>query len=45
MERVRQPTSLIVTPGEKGEVSVLVDRVIQLVREGVTGNGFVGSVP
>ena len=37
MDRVRQPSSLIVTPAEKGEVSTLVDRVVQLVCDGVTG--------
>ena len=37
MERLRQPSSLIVTPEEKGEVSLLVDQVVNLVWEGVTG--------
>jgi hypothetical protein len=37
MDRVSQPSSLTVTPAEKGEVSTLVDRVVQLVRDGVTG--------
>src|SRR3954466_6122083 len=37
MDRVRQPSSLIVTPEEKVEVNMLVDRVVQLVRDGVTG--------
>ena len=37
MERLRQPSSLIVTPEEKGEVSHLVDQVVSLVWEGVTG--------
>src|SRR4051812_37768846 len=37
MERLRQPSSLTLTPEEKGEVSLLVDQVINLVREGVTG--------
>ena len=36
-ERLLQPSSLIVTPEEKGEVSLLVDQVVNLVREGVTG--------
>ena len=36
MERLRQPSSLTVTPEEKGEVSILVDQVVNLVREGVT---------
>ena len=40
MDRARQPSLLIVTPSEKGEVSMLVDRVVQLVREGVTGMGL-----
>ena len=37
MDRVRQPSSLTVTLAEKGEVSMLVDRVVQLVHDGVTG--------
>jgi hypothetical protein len=37
MERLRQPSSLVVNPEEKGEVSLLVDAVVNLVREGVTG--------
>ena len=36
MERVQQPTSLKVTPAEKAEVTVLMERVVQLVRDGVT---------
>ena len=37
MERLRQPSTLAVTPEEKGGVSLLVDQVVNLVREGVTG--------
>ena len=37
MERLRQPSSLTVTPEEKGEVSLLVGQVVDLVREGVIG--------
>lgn len=37
MDRVRQPPSLLKTPEEKVEVLTLVDRVVQLVRDGVTG--------
>src|SRR5215216_5091248 len=37
LERVRQPSSLIVTPEEKGEVSLLIDQVMKLVQDGVTG--------
>ena len=37
MERLLQPSSLTVTPEDKGEVSLLVDQVFNLVREGVTG--------
>ena len=37
MDRVSQPSLLIVTPVEKGEVSMLVDRVVQLVHDDVTG--------
>ena len=36
MDRVHQPSSLIVSLEEKVEVSMLVDRVIQLVCDGVT---------
>ena len=36
MERVQQPSSLKVTPAEKAEVNMLVERVVQLVRDGVT---------
>ena len=37
MDRVHQPSSLIVSLEEKVEVSMLVERVIQLVCDGVTG--------
>lgn len=36
MDRVHQPPSLLETPEEKAEVLMLVDRVVQLVRDGVT---------
>ena len=37
MARVEKPSALKVTPGEKAEVKVLVERVVHLIREGVTG--------
>ena len=37
MDRVRKPSSLKVLPEEKAQVKVLVDRVVQLIRDGVTG--------
>lgn len=37
MARVEKPSALKVTPAEKEEVKVLVERVVQLVRHGVTG--------
>ena len=37
MARVEKPSALKVTPTEKAEVKVLVERVVQLVRDGVTG--------
>ena len=37
MDRVEKPSSLKVTPAEKVEVNMLVDWVVQLVRDGVTG--------
>ena len=37
MERVRKPSSLKVAPEEKAQVKVLVERVVQLIRDGVTG--------
>ena len=37
MERVRKPSSLKVVPKEKAQVKVLVERVVQLIRDGVTG--------
>ena len=37
MERVRKPSSLKVVPEEKVQVKVLVKRVVQLIRDGVTG--------
>ena len=37
MERLHQPSSLTVAPEERGEVNLLVDQVVNFVREGVTG--------
>ena len=37
MDRVEKPSPLKVTPAEKVEVNMLVERVVQLVRDGVTG--------
>ena len=37
MERVEKPSPLKVTPAEKVEVKMLVEGVVQLVRDGVTG--------
>ena len=37
MARVEKPSALKVTPEEKVQVKVLVERVVQLVRDGVTG--------
>ena len=37
MDRVRKPSSLKVIPEEKAQVRVLVERVVQLIRDGVTG--------
>ena len=37
MARVEKPSSLRVIPEEKAQVKVLVERVVQLVRDGVTG--------
>ena len=37
MARVEKPSALKVTPGEKAEVMVLAERVVYLIREGVTG--------
>ena len=37
MERVREPSSLKVVSEEKAQVKVLVERVVQLIRDGVTG--------
>ena len=36
MARVEKPSALKVTPGEKVEVKVLVERVVQLIYDGVT---------
>jgi hypothetical protein len=36
MERIEKASSLKVTPAEKVEVTMLVERVVQLVRDGVT---------
>ena len=35
--RVEKPSPLRVTPAKKAEVNMLVERVVQLVRNGVTG--------
>ena len=37
MARVEKPSALKVTPAKKVEVKVLVERVVQLVQDGVTG--------
>ena len=37
MEQVRKPSSLKVVPEEKAQVKVLVERVVQLICDGVTG--------
>ena len=37
MDRVRKPSSLKVIPEEKAQVRLLVERVVQLIRDGVTG--------
>ena len=37
MDRVDKPSSLKVLPEEKAEVKMLVERMVQLVRDGVTG--------
>ena len=37
MDRVRKPSSLKVVPEEKVQVKVLVERVVQLIHDGVTG--------
>ena len=37
MARVEKPSALKVTTGERAEVQVLVERVVQLIRDGVTG--------
>ena len=37
MARVEKPSTLRVIPEEKVQVKVLVERVVQLVRDGVTG--------
>ncbi|SPT20405.1 unnamed protein product [Triticum aestivum] len=37
LDQAQKPVSLKVTPEEKAQVKVLVGRVVQLVREGVTG--------
>ena len=37
IERVEKPSPLRVTPAEKVKVNMLVERVVQLVRDGVTG--------
>ena len=37
MDRVNKPCSLKVVPKEKAQVKVLVEHVVQLIRDGVTG--------
>ena len=37
MARVEKPSALKVTPGQRAEVQVLVERVVQLIRDGMTG--------
>ena len=37
MDRVRKPSSLKVIPEENAQVKALVERVVQLIRDGVTG--------
>ena len=37
MDRVNKPSSLKVIPEEKADTKMLMDRVVQLVRHGVTG--------
>ena len=37
MARVEKPSALKVIPEERAQVKVLVERVVQLVRDGVTG--------
>ena len=37
MDRVEKPSPLKVLPEEKAHVKLLVDRVVQLIRDGVTG--------
>ena len=37
LARVEKPSSLKVVPEEKAQVKVLVERVVQLIRDGVTG--------
>ena len=37
MARVEKPSALKVTPEEKAQVRVLVERVVQLICDGVTG--------
>ena len=37
MDRVEKPSPLKVLPEEKAHVKVLVNRVVQLIRDGVTG--------
>ena len=37
MSRVNKPSSLKVVPEEKAQVKMLMERVVQLIRDGVTG--------
>ena len=37
MDRVNKPSSLKVVPEEKAQVKVLVERVVRLIHDGVTG--------
>ena len=37
MSRVNKPSSLKVIPEDKAQVKMLMERVVQLIRDGVTG--------
>ena len=45
LARVQKPTSLKVTPAEKAEVTMLMERVVQRIHEGVTGMDLLGVFP
>ena len=40
MDRVNKPSSLKVLLEEKAQVRMLMERVVQLIRDGVTGMDF-----